>query len=383
MNDSTVSFVSLDQVSAETREQVRGVLDSAFGDNQFFSNTQACFFSGYISERPNAVLVWSGSTLAGIAIVGARKIRLAGGGLEAITIGPLAVRPVFQGKGFGRMILSGIETLAKELGATVGYLQGAPGFYKQFGYFPFLARSKLVVSLESVKRFGDVSSEDLTFAHRGPVKRIYDAESSKFTCTAVRSESDWNWLTKYASKSYYFYQPQVVLRRGEMIGYFASDPREPGRIREAVYSSRPENVSAFVSAVADYVRARGAASLELMTPPGTAIHDYAKASLDATFTQLIQRNRGQLMKVYDVDKVFSMLSPGFDGRSDRISSSIGMGALRKSDTENMPVAALEELPGLLSGYIDLAYSRGPADSRKWFADISNNTQQFIFQGDNF
>lgn len=53
-----------------------------------------------------------------------------------LTLGPIAVRPDFQNRGIGGMLLARTAEIAKGLGYTAIFLTGDPAYYSRYGYLP-------------------------------------------------------------------------------------------------------------------------------------------------------------------------------------------------------------------------------------------------------
>lgn len=53
-----------------------------------------------------------------------------------LTLGPIAVRPDFQNRGIGKMLLARTAEIAKELGYPAIFLTGDPAYYARHGYLP-------------------------------------------------------------------------------------------------------------------------------------------------------------------------------------------------------------------------------------------------------
>ncbi|HPE15593.1 MAG TPA: N-acetyltransferase [Oscillospiraceae bacterium] len=55
---------------------------------------------------------------------------------EAISFGPLSVRPEYQGRGVGGALIEHTKKLAREAGHTAILIYGDPAYYGRFGFLP-------------------------------------------------------------------------------------------------------------------------------------------------------------------------------------------------------------------------------------------------------
>lgn len=59
-----------------------------------------------------------------------------GKGYEALTLGPIAVLPEYQGQGIGGMLMEHVKGIARDHGYRAIFLLGDPEYYSRFGFVP-------------------------------------------------------------------------------------------------------------------------------------------------------------------------------------------------------------------------------------------------------
>ncbi len=381
----------LDRLTKAEGIRILDLLDRAFGDDVYSANTRNAFFRGYQSEFPNVVLLHSENDLAGLAILGTRIIALAGAQIYALTVGPIAIDPRFQNRGLSALLMAGIDELAADLGASVIYLVGIPGFYHLYGYYPLLSRTKVTLKMDAIQSCRGVEVHPYSERYLPEIINLFRINAQMNSCASTRSERDWEWLTRYACDTYYFFKPQVVRSYSQVVGYFCSDAREPGRVREAVYAFGDEEINSFLNGVKEFFAIPNPATLEIMTPANSPLHRYVREGLDATFTEIIQGNGGQLLKICDEDQLLSKVRAASARALNHGSHPSQSGFSPQVDAEwlegGLESFSAERLPGVLSGYHrrvgqETQYSASAGNADVLVDQLSRQTP-FIYQGDNY
>jgi GNAT superfamily N-acetyltransferase len=380
-------------LDTDTQGKILDLLDRAFSDQVYSNNTRFGFFNNDEVSHSHYVIVHYLQKVVAVAIVGWRIINFLGGTISAATVGPLAVHPNFQRQGLGKKLLQGVEDLAKGEGAQVLYLQGIEGFYGRFGFYPCLAKGKLVFDIKKVNAMSNVSIETPTSAHLHTLSSIYKNTAGFVSCSAYRSNKDWEWLTTHASNTWYFFKPTLVSFNGQPLAYFCSDSAQPGRIREAACYAHPEAMSSLVAGISIHLRDAECESFEIMTWYDSPLYRYSKCYLDAQFIQYLKTDGSQVMKILSFDHIQALLVKGCASNVDKVllneqENSVKLHFISKRGATVVLSVPGNFLPGLLCGYfpldvatVDVKESQEIYDAVHVF--FSRLKQPFFFQGDNY
>jgi len=380
-------------LDTDTQGEILDLLDRAFSDQVYSNNTRFGFFDNSEIAHSHYVVVRYLQRVVAVAIVGWRIINFLEGTISAATVGPLAVHPNFQRQGLGRKLLQGVEDLARGEGAQVLYLQGIEGFYGRFGFYPCLAKGKLVFDVKKVNAMSDVILETPTSAHLHTLSSIYKDTASFVSCSAYRSNEDWEWLTTRASSTWYFFKPTLVSFNGQPLAYFCSDSAQLGRIREAAYYANSEAMSSLVAGISIYLRDAECESFEIMTWYDSPLYKYSQCYLDAQFVQYLKTDGSQVMKILSFDRIQDLLVKGCARDVDKVlvnaqEDNVRLHFISKQGKSVILTIADNFLPGLLCGYfpldvatVDVKESQEIYDAIHVF--FSRLKKPFFFQGDNY
>lgn len=312
--------------------------------------------------------------------------------LDALTIGPLAIEPRFQKLGLSRLLMQGIDDLAAELGASVAYLVGIRGFYRRYKYYPLLSRSKLAFNAQDFYSMGKVKLHPFEERYLPDMMTLFEQNSQLYSCASIRTEDDWEWLTRYARNTYYFFQPLLVIADKQVVGYFCSDPREPGRIRESVHAIDKVGTGLFLNGIAEHSVQTNLSSVEIMTAAGSPLYTYIKLEGATIFTEIIESNGGQLMKIFDYDRIATKviapagLSLAIDSHGKQVTLALSPSAGELKGTPET-IFDIAYLPGVLSGYLPCHTTDGRGTGHPSQVDTllrqAHLKSPFIYQGDNY
>ena len=280
-------------------EQAVSLLRGAFPSSTHADEAaNALLGTSHHSFQAHAIEVKEAGDLVALAF--AKRINFRCDSLEipALTVGPVAVDSDFQGRGFGRLLMEGINELAHSIPVEAIYLQGIPNFYERFGYIPMTYKSKLRISLDSVDN--DVGRVDVRPAASSDIpalSAIFSELTNRISGAACRNESHWNWLLGPAVRSWYFQSPQVVALNGELVGYFCIDRSNPERVREAVYRPDACSASALLCGVKKYLDGRDVSHVEVMTWRGSPLYQQSLFRTCAQFVEFAPHTGGQIIKL--------------------------------------------------------------------------------------
>jgi len=397
-----VTCIKTDELNSIIKQSIFKLLDSAFGNTVISKTLYNCYFNGYKSTHPNIVLLSDGKNVVGVAAVRIKQISMQGCYLGAITVGPVAIDPIYQGFGYSSLLLAAVDNLANQLDACLIYLVGINNFYQKYDYYPCLARSKIILEKKDIQSCDDVKCEKMTLSHANVVKRIYNELSELNCCTCFRSNDDWDWLINYAKDTYYFYQPIVVRYKDKVIGYYTTDPDDKPRIREAVYSINENEIVPLLAGLKQYASMNLIDTVEIMTPIGSPLYNYVIHRSKGVFTQLMSDNSGQLMKIVDYQPIISQLTVKWNlllrksnrnVRFDVDVKNVNIYVCHAGNNSPESIAdhtvscSREHFPGLLSNLYKSDYvlnTRCIVDDAiiSHIGALLDNKTPFIYQGDN-
>lgn len=378
----------------KVQHKVIDILSRAFGDNINSSSTKNAFFTGFQSSYPNFVLLYKGDVLVGLAIIAIRHINLFNNLIKAITVGPIAIDPLFQKKGYSRYLMRGIDEIAHKLNAELIYLSGIRNFYQQYGYYTCLSKSKLIINSEDIESYIEVSYVPFSDYYLEDIKKIYKHSANQNTCTSSRSDEDWLWLTKYAKDSLHFFSPKIIVYNGNVIGYFCTDPHDQGRIREAIYKIDYKLIPLYLSGIKKYALEKKLESVEIMTPFESPLYKYMKKESTSTFVQFIKQRGGQILKIVDLNSFLNKISGFF--KSDYCTVSLQISSeficfnfneFGTTKSSQSLLCAKNHFPGLITGYYNEEVLDGFDNltnaMKIAYSNIFLKKIPFIYQGDNY
>lgn len=384
-------------ISELSRSDVLDILSNAFPHASHEFEVDKAFFSDDLNYSDGlAVTVARSGLLCGVAFARPVSINLRGKCVLALTVGPLAVAPHVQGVGAGKLLLGGLDSLAKQLGAEAIYLQGIPNFYTQFEYFPAITRSKLRFDVASLATENhEFAWRPATLADLSSMSKIFLDLSKGLQGAASRDERAWRWLLGPASKSMYFQSPQVVLKNDEIQGYFCIDRNTPERVREFVSKSDAAAIEAALQAVTACVRRQAKDYFDIMTWRNSPLHTMTTYRHKTEFIEMSEPRAGQLLKLVDMPRTVcrllknhvslpnSELTVTMEGKKLRLSIGDSSAWIRVESVGmwlfgTLSVASLQKRGDL---EISTPRQNGREPSISDFLN-SSSAGAFIFQGDN-
>ena len=333
------------------------------------------------------------NTIVGIAICDIRYINFLEEKVKSLSIGPVAIAPKHQKKGYSSVLMKAIDNLAFNLNIKIGYLGGINNFYSKYNYFPCMSKSKVIINVNDIKNTTIATYEKYKPKHLIEIKYLYNNLSLKYHLTARRYNKVWDHLVKGVSGSFHFYNPQVVLLKDKVIGYFCTDPLEKYRIREAVYLDELASIDEFILCIVSYALKNNLDKVEIMTTINSTLYTQLKKNHSFTYIEYLKKSGGQLMKFFDIEyvsKLFSIYISNDILKVEHVvqNDSIHFKCKYKNNIIQNFNCEFEFIPGLLSNYysIENASRNFNKVNQKVRNVISNNIikkQPFIFQGDNY
>ena len=387
-----VSIKYTSQPNLLEQHQILSLLSDAFTNDTISRNTLNGFFSGYKCQYDNFVLLLKDATVIGVAIVARRKINLLKSEVGALSVGPIAIAPSYQRQGYSGRLMDAVSALASEFGVAVIYLQGIDGFYEKYNFFTCSSKAKLVFEVSGIYETGNVTIDSMNSSNIEDLETIYSSNAQECSCTSLRSKDDWGWLIKNGCKTWYFYEPTVVSYNGRSIGYFCTDPDDPGRIREAVFDQTEEGVQLFLAGIKVYCKQKFIDKFEVMTWVDSTLYEFAKKHCNATFMQFFKHNGSQMMKVHNHSEIFrlfaSCLTQNYEIDNIENDNDHTVFHVKFNKTIFSIKIAEKYFPGLICGFYDSKvvsnFTELPIEVKMKFENFINSLKQpFFYQGDNY
>jgi GNAT superfamily N-acetyltransferase len=212
------------------------------------------------------------------------------------SLGLITTVEAHQGSGFAKRLVYEIAEFALEKDIDFLYLQGIPNFYSKFGFHGFAPKRKFVFD-PSVFKYKNCKVFLLSTLYHDRVKQVYKDYSRSIGSYIERSEEEWRDLFYCLSSTFLFYQPRVItLADGRFIGYFCISPTDPTQVREFAFIPSEENAFYACSAVANFVRERGASRLEIFSPANGSIYSLCFNKIDSDFICYFRSSSSNMIK---------------------------------------------------------------------------------------
>lgn len=392
----------------EKREALDTIV-KAFAPSQWQPLAAASIWRPPVSDPGLTRVAIADGRVVSVAVLGRRHLRFGPCLIPAMTIGPVATHPDYEGQGFGTAVMGDVAAFMARCRAHLGYIQGIPGFYSRFGYYSYLAKSKIVVQRAAMEPFlgrgvlRRMKPEDLP-----DVRRIYNHATSRRTCAARRDAATWTWLTR-SRRNALFFEPRVIQdREGITAGYVTFDPVDPFHVREVVVRQDPVACAAALGAICRAAARKHAQEVELKLPWDGALMTFCRQRVGGVFHAYCNPTGGSLMRIVDFPRLMKSLEPllseriraadrRFSGRMRLVAGteSVGLrldkGTVSTGRANGGPALVVPErwLPGLLTGYCtpdDLRLTEGvavPPTLRSLLSVLFPRCWPFVYQGDNY
>ncbi len=276
-----------------------------------------CMWQGSMFDPEHTRVVVVGGCVVSTVIMAPRRMRFGTVDVPAMGIGPVATHDRHRKRGYGALSMNDTTRYIEENGIPVAYLGGIRDFHQPFGYYPFApSRSAASFPREAGRRESTpgrlraMRKQDLP-----TLRRIFDGATAERVGTAARDREMWKWLLKYASRSWYFYNPKVIQDGGGKVrGYVCLAPGENLEVREIVVKQDETSCRAAVGALVREAKRREVKHVVLPLPWDDALAVFLRQYVGASFTLSCSVNSGRLLKIVDLPGLMKRLEPEFSRR---------------------------------------------------------------------
>ncbi len=200
MNQFNVFVSDACQLNSDLRESVISTFSHAFPDAS--QNRQVlAHLNGNISR---ICFIQEQREIISALFFQRRNFNLGDVSSSLFSVGPIATQLSYRGKGLATSLLSKLDEIAILEDIEIIILSGIPQFYLKLGYYPCYQKSKVTISKEDISSYLNQDLID-SFSITNTKKYKLSKPSQLFYIT--RTKSEWDWLEKIGSASYYFPNP--------------------------------------------------------------------------------------------------------------------------------------------------------------------------------
>jgi predicted N-acetyltransferase YhbS len=297
-----------------------GVVDTyvrAFTDPVWMEDHvwQALFRPPLYDPAHTRVVVRDGRVVSAVTMA-PRTSRFGPARVPAMTIGPVGTHERYRKKGYATLAMTDACRYMAENGILLAYLQGISDFYHRFGFYPFMAPSRLTIQRKKAEK--EAAPATLRSMNRGDlpaVRRLYSRAAGDRICAAARDEKVWQWLTTSGTRTWLFRDPKVILdRRGKICAYFThSHPRDMA-LGEIVVKADELSCRSALGALARRAKRKEQKKIVLPLPWNDYLAVFIRQQISTDFSLRTGSTGGALMKIVDFPKLMKRLEPLYSQR---------------------------------------------------------------------
>jgi hypothetical protein len=206
----------------------------------------------------------------------------------------------------------GIEHM-RRTGALISVLHGIPSFYYKFGYasvgcdYRLAVPTHVLTGFRKALRVRRAKQSDLP-----DIRRLHDETYGGRTCTVVRDDRVWGRLEPEIKRA-----RVVVDGTNRVKGYFwLANRKDIFRVTEVCVGSDEKVIRTVLAECGRLCRLGIVAEAGFDVPPDHPLALYCRG-YDAVMETRYKRNSGHMMRILDLEGLFSVLEPELGARLSR------------------------------------------------------------------
>ena len=220
-------------------------------------------------------------------------------------INNVSTHPRYRQKGYMRVLLTdGIEHM-RQTGALISMLHGISSFYYKFGYafvgcdYRLAIQTRVLTSFRKPLRVRKARQDDLP-----DMKRLYDDTYGQRTCSLVRDDRVWSRLGPEIKRV-----RLIIDGSNRAKGYFwLANRKDVFRVTEACVENNEEVMRTLLAECGRLARLGIFAEAGFDVPPDHPLAMYCRG-YDAVMTTSYKQNSGWMMRILNLEELFSVLEP--------------------------------------------------------------------------
>ena len=218
-------------------------------------------------------------------------------------INNVCTHPRYRKKGYMNALLTDAIGHMRESGALVSVLHGIPDFYYRFGYasigcdYTLTIQARVLTSLRKSLRIRKARENDLP-----DIRRLYDETNTRRTCTIVRDDRVWSRLRPELARV-----RVIVDGTNKVRGYFwLANRKDIFKVTEVCAENEEPVLQTLLAECGRLCRLGVFAEAQFHVPPDDPLAVYCRR-YDAAIETRYKRNSGWMMRIINLDRLFSAL----------------------------------------------------------------------------
>ncbi|MBA4387671.1 MAG: hypothetical protein C0404_06795 [Verrucomicrobia bacterium] len=300
----------------EDRDEAMEMIVKSFPDSpQMAIEMPRARYKGIAFDPGLTRVVVADGRVVSAVVMAPRSVRFGSVLVPAMTVGPVATRTEYRGKGYCAVAMNDATREMRKRGVLLAYLAGSCPLYARFGYFRFM-----VVSLGRV-RVADADREALpgrlrrmTRADLPRVAELYERANKGRIMSAARDAALWQWLLTCGVHSWLFPSPKVIVDDQHRVRGYVTFKKTDGMVVEEIIVPEDEASSRVaMGALSREARSRKLEEFVLAFSWNSPLGLFLRRLVGVQVT-MHNRNAGPLLKIVDFPALMRALRPLFAQR---------------------------------------------------------------------